>query len=105
MFRGRSTRREFWTFVLTFVIIAVILSALKRVAAPFGVILLIYLIVLFTPCLDVGVRRMHDDNKSGWFIILPLYDLYLLCLQGTPGDNRFGKDPREVLQSEQVLSS
>lgn len=41
-----------------------------------------------------GVKRMHDVNKSGWYLLIPLYNLFLLLTDGTPGPNRFGDDPK-----------
>ncbi len=52
------------------------------------------------PCLAVQVRRFHDQDKSGWFVLLgfipyvgSLIVLVFMCLRGTPGANRFGPDP------------
>jgi uncharacterized membrane protein YhaH (DUF805 family) len=41
-----------------------------------------------------GVKRMHDVDKSGWFILVPIYNLVLLLTDGTAGPNRFGDDPK-----------
>jgi len=41
-----------------------------------------------------GVKRMHDVDKSGWYILIPLYNLILLLTDGTIGSNRFGEDPK-----------
>lgn len=64
-YSGRSTRSEFWWFYLV-QFIAVIISG--------GILAFIFLPLL----LAVGVRRMHDVGKSGWFFLVPLYNIYLL---------------------------
>ena len=68
-----------------------------------GLILLgLYGLVAFIPSLAVQVRRFHDQDKSGWFILLGLIPylgglvlLIFMCLEGTRGPNRFGADPRD----------
>jgi uncharacterized membrane protein YhaH (DUF805 family) len=37
---------------------------------------------------------MHDVNKSGWFILIPIYNLILYCTAGTEGPNKYGSDPK-----------
>jgi len=50
----------------------------------------LYSLVAFLPGLAVGVRRMHDVGKSGWFILIPLYNLILALTKGDEGTNEFG---------------
>ena len=51
-----------------------------------GVIELVFLI----PMIAVGVRRMHDQNKAGWYYLIPIYSFILEVSAGDQGDNRFG---------------
>nr|WP_280638273.1 DUF805 domain-containing protein [Hymenobacter sp. 5317J-9] len=58
-------------------------------------------VALFIPGLAVGVRRLHDVGKSGWFtliVFVPLVGaiwlLVLACTEGTPGPNQYGEDPK-----------
>jgi uncharacterized membrane protein YhaH (DUF805 family) len=44
---------------------------------------------------SAAVRRMHDCNKSGWFILVPIYNIILALKPGTIGQNRFGPDPKQ----------
>ena len=53
----------------------------------------IFAIAVFLPTLGIEIRRMHDVNKSGWFILIPIYNLILSLTAGTKGENRFGPDP------------
>lgn len=91
-FKGRATRPEYWYFYLFYFII----SVGGRIGVYFfefswlGTILVLPLII---PFLAVGVRRMHDVDKSGWYILIPIYNLILHATRGTEGDNRYGPDP------------
>ena len=87
-FTGRANRSEYWLFYLFYVIVNLALTLLGTAAhVPFtGLGLLIF----FLPLLAAGVRRLHDVDKSGWFILIPIYNLILLCSAGTSGENRYG---------------
>ena len=66
----------------------------------------IYFLAVLIPSIAVGIRRMHDVDKSGWFILIPIYNLILAITDGTKGANRFGPDPKnEVAQEEQKYCS
>ena len=106
-FSGRARRAEYWYFVLFYVLIFFALSIVDGVAGTFddefGVGLLGGLFVLgtFIPSLAVTVRRLHDTDRSGWWILLNLVPLVggiivlvFTCLDGTSGDNRFGPNPK-----------
>lgn len=60
----------------------------------------LYVLAVLVPSLAVGVRRLHDTGKSGWYMLVSLvpciggfYLLFLLIQDGTPGDNEYGPDP------------
>ncbi len=129
-FSGRSRRKEYWMFALLNLIIYVVLYSIMLAAmAPsisdaamqaqagmdpiepsagmmagigiVGMILLVYALAVFIPSLAVTIRRFHDQDKSGWFILLGLIPfvggiilLVFMCLEGTRGDNRYGPDPK-----------
>ncbi len=66
------------------------------------ILLGLYGLAVLIPSLAVQVRRFHDQDKSGWFILLGLIPylgglvlLIFMCLEGTRGRNRFGADPRD----------
>lgn len=107
-FSGRARRREFWSFALVNFAIGV---ALMVVAAVFGAVAdflgtlvmgvyYLYSLAVFIPSLAVGVRRLHDTGKSGWFMLIALipivglYLLYLMTVEGDRGDNAYGPDPK-----------
>lgn len=50
----------------------------------------IYQLVIFIPLISVGIRRMHDVNKSGWFFLIPIYNLILAIRKGDEVPNKYG---------------
>jgi len=54
---------------------------------------------LIIPSIAVGVRRMHDVGKSGWFILIPIYNLILAATEGDKGDNQYGPDPKAAVMA------
>ena len=104
-FSGRAPRSEYWfwtLFVLLLVIVTSIIDYIITGGSGFNPITLIVELALFLPGLAVSVRRLHDRDKSGWFLLLfliPLVGAIILlvwyCQRGTIGPNRFGPDPLE----------
>ncbi|MBD0830596.1 DUF805 domain-containing protein [Aestuariibaculum sediminum] len=99
-FNGRARRKEYWMFVLfnmLFTYAIAFLSGLlvtltDNVALAF--IYVIYLLAVFIPSLAVGVRRMHDVGKSGWYLLIPIYSFILAVTEGDRGVNKYGPDPK-----------
>ncbi|OBQ54655.1 DUF805 domain-containing protein [Tamlana sp. s12] len=106
-FNGRARRKEFWMFSLfNLIIIYGSLMVLGLLAyaldSPF-IIFLVYIYILATivPSLALNVRRLHDVNKSGWFLLIALVpfigSIWLFVLSVTEGDhgpNEYGPDPK-----------
>jgi uncharacterized membrane protein YhaH (DUF805 family) len=88
-FSGRATRSEYWFFYLFYIIIYAVGAIASAVV---GSEFLVYLFIapLFLPVLAAGIRRMHDVGRSGWFILVPIYNLVLLCTASNPGSNKYG---------------
>jgi len=109
VFKGRARRKEYWMFFLFNFIIALVLGLIEGLVGfnsenDESVLASIYQLVVLVPSLAVGVRRMHDINKSGWNLIIPIYNIVLLCTDGTKGDNNYGSDPKlENEEHEQVV--
>ncbi|SHJ40389.1 DUF805 domain-containing protein [Pseudozobellia thermophila] len=100
-FSGRARRKEYWMFFLFNILISyglLILSAVTETPALVMVYVLYSLGVLI-PGIAVGVRRMHDVGKSGWYIIVPIYNLVLACTEGEHTDNQYGPDPKGEKES------
>ena|SRR5689334_2430202 len=96
-FEGRSGRAEFWWYFLAGVIISIVFNILIAIASFFWVIYIIYGLAVLIPGLAVAIRRLHDTDKSGWWILLaliPLVGIIVLIVfwatEGTPGPNQFG---------------
>lgn len=84
VFEGRTTCPIYWFFYL-FCFIVVFITNLSNSAFIANAA---YIVVLL-PLVSAGVRRMHDVGKSGWFLLIPIYSLILLCVP-TVDDNKFG---------------
>jgi uncharacterized membrane protein YhaH (DUF805 family) len=94
-FSGRSPRSEYWWFHLFCSLVLI-----------FGIVLLFFdlliALALILPLVAVNIRRLHDLDKSGWWILIgiipiagPIILLFWHISPGTIGDNRFGRDPFE----------
>lgn len=103
-FSGRAGRKEYWMFYLIYMLILIGLSILGAMlpvsmASMFSILIGIFVLALLIPTIAVNVRRLHDSDRSGWWMLLSLiplaglYVLYLLIIEGTQGANRFGNPP------------
>jgi uncharacterized membrane protein YhaH (DUF805 family) len=92
-FGGRARRKEYWNFVLFNAIFVFALAFVSELTQSF-LLYLLYCLAVTIPAIAVGVRRMHDVNKSGWYILFPFYNLILACREGTRGENEYGFDPK-----------
>jgi len=108
-FNGRSRRKEYWMFVLFQMIFAIVAMLLDNVlglaneTVGYGPIYGVFALAMFIPGLAVGVRRLHDVNKSGWMLLISLIPLIgaiwlivLLATEGTKGPNQYGPDPKNL---------
>ena len=96
-FDGRAGRAEFWWFVLANLVVVVALAILASIADIFSIIYFLYALALLIPSLAVAIRRLHDTDKSGWFILLgliPLVGFIVLIVfyatEGTTGPLNYG---------------
>jgi uncharacterized membrane protein YhaH (DUF805 family) len=107
-FSGRAGRREYWMFFLIYMLIYIGLAILtavmpKMLGTIFGILTAVFLLGMLVPTIAVGVRRMHDTDHSGWWLLLSivplagLYVLYLLIIEGTSGPNKFGESPAPMI--------
>jgi len=121
-FSGRARRREFWMFILFSFIFLTIAAVIDNVlgitfddtfivwdttfkikttlfgygVTPNGYVYLIYSLSVLVPAVAVLIRRLHDVGKSGWFSLIPVYNLILVCTDGVKGDNLYGADPKPI---------
>jgi len=122
-FSGRARRSEYWYFVLfnfIFTLTAILIDNLVgdtfkvdsdygTQVLPYGYIYLIYCIAIIIPSLAVMVRRLHDVNKSGWFIFISLIPfigaiwlLVLLFTDSTFGNNKYGPNPKGIGNVDEI---
>lgn len=92
-FNGRARRAEYWWFFLANVIVSIVLQIIDSVIG-IAVLGTIYSLAVLLPSIAVAIRRMHDVGKSGWFILIPIYNLILACTEGDKGQNEYGPDPK-----------
>ncbi len=101
---GRALRSEYWWWYL-FGLLSILGSAIVGEVVGLrngagGALVVIAVMILFVPSFTVGIRRLHDTNRSGWWLLLnflPYVGSFVLfafsCLNGSPGPNRFGERP------------
>ena len=89
-FNGRASRPEFWYFVLFNVIVSLVVGWIPYLG-------ILIALALLLPGIAVGVRRLHDIDRTGWWLLIgfvPLVGFIVLvvfnCTKGTEGTNRFG---------------
>ena len=107
-FSGRSRRSEYWYFILFNVIVSFVLGFADVAMGTMpdngrGVLGSLYTLIVLVPSIAVGVRRMHDVGKSGWFLLIPIYNLILVCTEGERGSNKYGPNPKGI--SGEIQSS
>ena len=109
VFEGRARRKEYWMFFLFSVVIVTILTVIDEFMGlkfelggeNLGFLSTLYYLGIAIPYLAVIVRRLHDTDRSGWWILISLIPLIggiillvFTIIEGTKGDNRFGPDPK-----------
>lgn len=103
VFNGRARRKEYWMFVLFNLIIALVLGLIERLVGGPGILANLYSLAVLIPGLAVAFRRLHDTNRSGWWILIgliPLVGFIILIVfmaqDSQPGDNQYGPNPKET---------
>lgn len=100
-FGGRARRAEFWWFTLLGEIAAIVLAVVDNVISDHGIVGDLYSLATLVPSLAVTFRRLHDTDRSAWWILFGLIPivgwitmLVFLCQDGTQGPNRYGPSPK-----------
>ncbi|HYD45983.1 MAG TPA: DUF805 domain-containing protein [Phenylobacterium sp.] len=114
-FQGRARRSEFWLFWLFCFVVGFVLqmvggmmggaadpsNPMAMYSSPAGIVLLLFWLAVLIPSIAVAVRRLHDTNRSGWWLLIALIPfigalvlLVFYVLPGTVGPNKFGEDPK-----------
>lgn len=107
VFKGRASRSEYWFLQALLLPLYFILFVMENTTSDEGIIIAgiigIIILLLLIPTLAVTIRRFHDINKSGWFVLLNFIPfigwiivLVMLVGKGTEGKNRFGDYPLKL---------
>jgi uncharacterized membrane protein YhaH (DUF805 family) len=103
-FTGRARRPEYWWFVLFVVLVGVVLTGVESVVmhrpmGQYGFLSGLWNLATFLPLLGVSIRRLHDVDRTGWWLLLGftliggLILLYWYVSRGTVGPNEYGAEP------------
>ncbi len=106
-FSGRSRRKEYWFFILFNAIIAIILAVIDNATGNYepetgaGLLGGIYGLAVLIPTIAVSVRRLHDTDRSGWWLLLALIPvigglilLYFMFIDSMAEENQYGANPK-----------
>ncbi len=103
-FEGRASRSAYWYWTLFAILVSIVTSLLDVLIFPtmdFSPLNSLAGLALFLPGLAVGIRRLHDLDRTGWWVLLVLTLIGIIvllvwfCMRGTVGPNRYGPDPLE----------
>ena len=106
-FDGRAGRAEFWWFALANLVayfgLLILMGIGFAIATGLGIVMVLvavaYYIAIIVPSIGVAIRRLHDTDKSGWWLLIGLIPfggivlLVFYIMEGTAGPNQFGPGP------------
>ena len=106
-YESRSSLRQYWSFTGVNIVISIILSVAGGAGGVLGLGAILpiasglFSLLMLVPSITVAIRRMHDIDKSGWYLLICLIPLvgwlvvlYFMFQPGTVGANKFGADPK-----------
>jgi uncharacterized membrane protein YhaH (DUF805 family) len=97
-FGGRASRSEYWYWTLFSVLVSIVANIIDGILG-IGIVTGIAGLAILLPGLAVSARRLHDIDRTFWWVLLAFTViggfvlLYWACVRGTLGPNRFGPDP------------
>ena len=101
VFSGRARRMEYWMFFLFNMIVSFALGFIEGLFGGPGILATIYYLAVLVPSIAVGVRRLHDIDRTGWWLLISLVPLIgvivlivFLASPGAAGANKYGEDPK-----------
>jgi uncharacterized membrane protein YhaH (DUF805 family) len=115
VFEGRARRKEYWYFVLFNILAGITLGIIDNVTGTLnpetgmGLLSGLYSLAVLIPTIAVSIRRLHDTDRSGWWLLIALIPLIgglvllvFFVLDGTPGTNQYGPNPKEETAGDQA---
>lgn len=101
VFSGRARRKEYWMFFLFNIIITFVLEFIEELAGSPGILGMLYSLAVLIPGIAVSVRRLHDTDRSGWWLLITLIPLIgaivilvFMVQDSKPGENQYGMNPK-----------
>lgn len=107
VFSGRARRKEYWYFFLFNFLVSFVIAFVEGIAGfvdpeiGYGMLSAIYSLAVLIPGIAVSIRRLHDTNRSGWWLLLiliPLIGAIALLIffasDSQPGENEYGANPK-----------
>ena len=108
-FSGRSRRKEYWFFVLFYILLTIVftfvdvMTGLFDPVAAIGLFSGVFALAMLIPALAVSVRRLHDTDRSGWWFLInfiPLIGAIVFLVftvqDSKPGENQYGSNPKDM---------
>ena len=109
LFKGRVMRPEFWYFSLYNLLVVLVLSAISCIGLGWVsttalVFAILYALAVITPNIALAVRRLHDTNRSGWWLLVGLIPvvgwiilIVFMARDTHRAENRYGPNPKEII--------
>jgi len=101
VFKGRTSRSGYWLAFLFYVVISLVISAVEGTTvdattgmSQSGPLSSAWSLINLLPLIAIAVRRMHDVSKSGWFLLVPIYNIILAASAGKPEENQYGSQAK-----------
>jgi uncharacterized membrane protein YhaH (DUF805 family) len=101
-FDGRASRPAFWWWFLFGILVGIGASIIDAIIGSFGVVSGLAALALLLPNLSVAIRRLHDTDHTGWWVLIgliPIIGFIVLLIfylrQSDPGENQYGPPPVE----------
>jgi uncharacterized membrane protein YhaH (DUF805 family) len=101
VFSGRARRKEYWMFFLFNIIISFVLGFVEGLVGSQGIVTGLYFLAVLIPGIAVSFRRLHDTDRSGWWLLIALIPLIgtivllvFLVQDSKPGENQYGPNPK-----------
>ncbi|MGR5236331.1 DUF805 domain-containing protein [Vibrio alfacsensis] len=108
-FSGRARRQEYWYFTLVNILVNLVMNIIDRILGNvfqidnFGLFGVLYALFILIPSLAVTVRRLHDTDRTGWWVLIAIIPiigflvmLYFLVQDSEEGTNQYGDNPKTV---------